>query len=152
MKTSTSRSYWGKASTNSIDLLGNSCILAIDNIDLTLIKFNTGAWFYQKSTPHCWITPCEQSIYLCFINLSSDNILRLKYQMDKMVLSLPYLFLCLFLTSLFFISVQWLLASFASTSLIVARMKSNLSGCKTILVLLQRPWDHNDSSIYQSVY
>ena len=34
---------WGKASTKSIDLLGNSCILSIANIELTLIQFATGA-------------------------------------------------------------------------------------------------------------
>ena len=42
MKTSTSKSAWVKASTNSIDLVGNSFILAISNRDLTLIKFTTG--------------------------------------------------------------------------------------------------------------
>ena len=43
MKTYISRSDWGNASTNSIDLRGNSFIFAIDNSDLTLIQFTTGA-------------------------------------------------------------------------------------------------------------
>ena len=43
MKTSASRSDVVKESTKSIDLLGNSCILAIDNNELTLILFTTVA-------------------------------------------------------------------------------------------------------------
>ena len=44
-----------------------------------------------------FIPLCAQSMAFCFINLTSGNLLRLKDQMDKMVLSFQYLFLCLLL-------------------------------------------------------
>ena len=106
MKTYTLRSAWGKTSTKSIDLIDTSCILAIANTDLTLILFTTGAYFSHYLTPHCFIPPCAQSLTLCFINLTSGNLLRLKDLIDKMVLMFPSLFLSLFLTSVFLISVQ----------------------------------------------
>ena len=43
IKTSTSRSDWVKTNKKSIDMIGNSCILAVANSDLTLIQFTTGS-------------------------------------------------------------------------------------------------------------
>ena len=78
---------------------------------------------------HCCTLSCAQSLDLCFVDLPYVNLLCLKYQMDKIALTFPSCFLFLWLDSLFFISVQWLLASCTSTSMIMDRIKYDLSGC-----------------------
>ena len=39
----TSRSDWGKVNTKTIDLVVSSCVIAIANGELILIKFTTGS-------------------------------------------------------------------------------------------------------------
>ena len=80
---------------------------------------------------------CTYHVF-CFINIKSGNLSCFKDQMDKIVMSLPYLFLCLTLTSLFFISLQLLLASFASNYFIMDRMKSVFSGYNKIYSVLYK--------------
>ena len=49
MKTYKSSSYWVKASTKSIDLIDNSCIIDVANIDLTLMAWNILGVFAMRS-------------------------------------------------------------------------------------------------------
>ena len=67
---------------------------------------------------------------LYFINIPYGKLLRLKYQMDKIVFI--FLFLCLLLNSLFFIDVQFLHASCSYTSFIMAVMNHVLSDWNNI--------------------
>ena len=87
-------------------------------------------------TPHFCIITCAKSLTFCFVDLPYGNLLILKDQMDEIFLILLS-FLCLFLTSLFLSSFQWLLALCAYISFIMAIMKSSLSGCNNISLKVQ---------------
>ena len=89
MKTSTSRLDWVMASKKSIDMFGNSRILDIANSDLTLIQIN-----------------CAHILGLCFVNISSVDLLRLKDQIDKKGFELPTFIFVLIVEFTIFISVQ----------------------------------------------
>ena len=115
MKISTSRSYWVKEITKYIDRLGNSCTVAISRKYISVIQLTNKAKITQKVSPHCFIPPWDQVWSFCFIISPFRNIMCLKYQIYKIVLSLPYLFWCLLLTSIFLISVQLFWISCAST-------------------------------------
>ena len=77
---------------------------------------------------------------LCFIRLLSGNLLWLKYHIDKIFLSLPFLCVCLFLTSLIFISVQWFLSSCTLDSLIISRIKFDFYSCKNVSLKVWGPF------------
>ena len=66
---------------------------------------------------------------LCLIIRMSVKLLFLKYRIDKLALSLPYLFICLFLTSLSLIIFQWLRVLCTTIYFIIANMKWLLSVC-----------------------
>ena len=82
----TSRSSQEKSIANPIDIIGNSCIIAIANSDLTLIQFTTVSKISQQLNPSCYITPFVHIINFCFINIMFSNLLRLKGLLYEIVL------------------------------------------------------------------